>query len=101
MRAVYYTVLALVVLGLIALRLAQPIVLLQIGANVAGVVFMVASLHLLYVNCRLLRPAASADVAPGDSRVHVCFLWLLRGHVILEPVVKRARCEPWRPGKRT
>lgn len=54
-RAVYYTVLATVVLwGLIALRLAQPIVLLKLSANVAGVVFIVASLHLLYVNTRLL-----------------------------------------------
>jgi hypothetical protein len=56
-RAVYYSVLALVVLwGFIALRLAQPIVLLQIGANVAGVVLTIASIHLLYINCRLLAP---------------------------------------------
>jgi hypothetical protein len=54
-RAVYYAVLAAVVLwGVVALRLAQPIVLLQLGANVGGVVFIVASLHLLYVNTRLL-----------------------------------------------
>lgn len=54
-RAVYYTVLAAVaVWGMIALRLAQPIVLLQIGANVAGAVFVVASLHLLYINTTLL-----------------------------------------------
>jgi hypothetical protein len=54
-RAVYYAVLAAVVLwGVFALRLAQPIVLLQLGANVGGVVFIVASLHLLYVNTRLL-----------------------------------------------
>jgi hypothetical protein len=57
-RAVYYGVLAAVVLwGVVALRLAQPIVLLQLGANVAGVVFVVASLHLLYVNTRLLPEA--------------------------------------------
>ena len=56
-RAVYYSVLALVVLwGVIALRLAQPIMLLQIGANVAGVVLTIASIHLLYINCRLLAP---------------------------------------------
>jgi len=56
-RAVYYAVLAAVVLwGFVALRLAQPVVLLQLGANVAGVVFIVASLHLLYVNTRLLPP---------------------------------------------
>jgi hypothetical protein len=54
-RAVYYTVLAGVALwGMIGLRLAQPIVLLQLGANVAGAVFIVASLHLLYINTRLL-----------------------------------------------
>ncbi len=57
-RAVYYTVLAAIVLwGVVALRMAAPIVLLQLGANVAGVVFIVASLHLLYVNTRLLPPA--------------------------------------------
>ncbi|HZI51714.1 MAG TPA: Nramp family divalent metal transporter [Terriglobia bacterium] len=54
-RAVYYGVLAMIVVwGLFALRRAQPIVLLQIGANVAGFVFIVSSLHLLYINTRLL-----------------------------------------------
>ncbi|MGQ0733586.1 MAG: Nramp family divalent metal transporter [Acidobacteriota bacterium] len=54
-RAVYYTVLAVLVSwGVIALGLAQPIVLLKISANVAGAVFVLASLHLLYVNTRLL-----------------------------------------------
>jgi hypothetical protein len=54
-RAVYYTVLAtLVVWGIIALGFAQPIVLLKIGANVAGAVFVIAAPHLLYVNTRLL-----------------------------------------------
>ena len=56
-RAVYYTVLAvLVVWGLIAMRLAQPIVLLQLGANVAGAIFVIAAPHLLYINTRLLPP---------------------------------------------
>jgi hypothetical protein len=40
--------------GIMALRLAQPILLLQIGANVGGFVFVIASLHLLYINTRLL-----------------------------------------------
>ena len=54
-RAVYYGVLgAVVIWGIIALRLAQPFLLLQIGANMAGVVFVIASIHLLYVNTRLL-----------------------------------------------
>lgn len=57
-RAVYYSVLVLIVLwGVIGLRLAQPIVLLQLGANIAGVVMTLASLHLLYINTKLL-PAA-------------------------------------------
>jgi hypothetical protein len=56
-RTVYYDVMAMIVLwGLVALRLAQPIVLLKLGANVAGLIFIVASLHLLYVNTRLLPP---------------------------------------------
>jgi hypothetical protein len=54
-RTVYYTVLAtLVVWGVTALRLAQPIVLLQLAANIAGFVLIVASLQLLYVNTHLL-----------------------------------------------
>jgi hypothetical protein len=54
-RAVYYSVLGAVVLwGIVALRLAQPFFLLQIGANMAGFVLVIASLHLLYVNTRLL-----------------------------------------------
>jgi hypothetical protein len=54
-RAVYYAVLATLVLwGVVALGLAQPIVLVQISANMAGFVLVVASLHLLYVNTRLL-----------------------------------------------
>jgi hypothetical protein len=54
-RAVYYCVMGVVVVwAIIALRLAQPIVLLLIAANVAGAVFVIASLHLLYINTRLL-----------------------------------------------
>jgi hypothetical protein len=54
-RVVYYSVLGAVVLwGVVALALARPIALLQFGANIAGLVFVIASLHLLYVNTRLL-----------------------------------------------
>jgi hypothetical protein len=42
--------------GIIALRLAQPIILLQIAANVAAFVFVVATLHLLYLNTVVLPP---------------------------------------------
>ena len=57
-RIVYYGALALVCLwGIFALRLAQPITLILIAANVASLVFTIASIHLLYVNCRLLPSA--------------------------------------------
>jgi hypothetical protein len=56
-RKVYYAVLAVAVIwGVIALRLAQPIFLLQLSANFHGVMFVVAGLHLLYINTRLLPP---------------------------------------------
>jgi len=54
-RAIYYSVLIVIALwGIVALRLAQPIILLKLAANVAGFVFVIASLHLLYLNTRLL-----------------------------------------------
>ena len=54
-RVVYYATLATNVLwGVVGLRIAAPIVLLQLSANVAGVIFLVASLHVLYVNTHLL-----------------------------------------------
>jgi hypothetical protein len=57
-RAVYYAILGfIVVFGSTALWFTQPIVLLQIGANIGGLVFVIASLHLLYLNTRIL-PAA-------------------------------------------
>ncbi len=63
-RAIYYSVLcAVVVWGVIALRLAQPIFLLQLGANVAGAVFIIASLHLLYLNTRFLPPPLRPSMA--------------------------------------
>jgi hypothetical protein len=54
-RRVYYFMLGLVVVwGAFALRLAQPIFLLQLSANIASVVFVISALHLLYINTRLL-----------------------------------------------
>jgi hypothetical protein len=54
-RAVYYSVLGVIVVWrIVALRLAPPIVLLKLGGNVAGLVFIVASLHLLYLNTQIL-----------------------------------------------
>jgi hypothetical protein len=57
-RVIYYLVLAVVVAwGIVALGLTQPIILLQLSANMAGIVFIISSIHLLILNCTLL-PAA-------------------------------------------
>ena len=54
-RVVYYVTLTVISLwGILAMRLTQPIILLALGANMAGIVFIISSLHLLYVNTRLL-----------------------------------------------
>lgn len=61
-RAVYYTVLAIfAVWGCIALGLARPLVLIVIGANAAGVIFLVVSVHTLIVNRRFLPPGLRAS----------------------------------------
>ncbi len=67
-KKLYYAVLAMVVLwGIIALRFAAPIILLQLSANMAGIILMFSSIHLLYINTCLLpvavRPAMWRRVA--------------------------------------
>ncbi len=57
-RAVYYGVVVLFAIwGMIALNLAQPLTLILIGANVAGFIFVLLSIHTLVVNRTLLPPA--------------------------------------------
>jgi hypothetical protein len=54
-RVVYYSLLVVIsIWGIIALKLTQPIILLTLSANMAGIVFIISSIHLLYVNTRLL-----------------------------------------------
>ena len=88
-RIVYYSVLAAVVAwGLIALGLAQPIILLQLGANIAGVVFVISALHLLYINMtflpRELQPPLwrrAALVLMALFYGFFVYLWLMGGLV--------------------
>ena len=88
-RLIYYSILgALVVWGLIALRLTQPIILLQLGANVAGLVMVISSIHILYVNTKLLprelKPPMWRRVSlVGMSLFYAFFvyLWLMGGMV--------------------
>lgn len=83
-RVVYYSVLAAITAwGIIALRLTQPIVLLALSANMAGIVFIISSIHLLYVNTRLLpvelRPPMWRRVALVALAVFYAlflFMWL-------------------------
>jgi hypothetical protein len=54
-RAVYYIVLGVVATwGIVASMFVAPDLLLKIGANIAGIVFIIASVHVLYINTRLL-----------------------------------------------
>ena len=75
-RAIYYGVMGVIVVwGVIALRLAQPIVLIQIGANVAAFIFVFASLHLLYVNTTLLPVALRPPLWRRMSLVAMCLFY--------------------------
>ncbi len=88
-RYVYYGILAAVVVwGALALRLAQPIILLQLGANMAGIVFIVSSLHILYLNTHFLpkelQPSLWRQVALVLLAVFYGFfvyVWLMGGLV--------------------
>jgi hypothetical protein len=74
-RAVYYSVLAVFALwGCVALGLARPLVLIVIGANAAGVVFFVASLHTLVVN-RTFLPRALRPPLWREAALVVCALF--------------------------
>lgn len=54
-KTVYYLALLIFVgWGCIAINLAQPMVLLMIGANMAGFIFVVSSIHQLVVNNTML-----------------------------------------------
>lgn len=86
-RVIYYSVLAIIVVwGIIALRLTQPLILLQLGANVAGAVCAFSALHILRINTRLLpeplRPPLWRKIALVCAAVFYSFfvyLWLMGG----------------------
>jgi hypothetical protein len=88
-RIIYYSVLAVIVAwGLVALRLTQPIILLQLGANMAGFALVVSSLHILYVNTKFLpkelQPPLWRKVALVATALFYAFfvyLWLMGGVV--------------------
>ncbi len=81
-RLLYHVILGVLVLwGVFALSLTQPLVLLQLGANMAGVVMVVAPLHLLRVNTTLLPepirpPLWRCLVLVGMALFYGAFVWL-------------------------
>jgi hypothetical protein len=79
-RIVYYTVLAFIIAwGLLALRLTEPIILLELGANVAGLIFMIIALHILYINTTFLPPELRP---PRWRRVALVLLALFYGSFV-------------------
>jgi hypothetical protein len=86
-RVLYYSLLGgMVVWGVIALRLAQPIILLQMAANIAGVVMVISAMHILYVNVKFLPPELRppmwrrlALVAMALFYGFFAYLWLAGG----------------------
>jgi hypothetical protein len=54
-RTIYYLSLAIFCIwGAIAINLAAPMMLIMIGANMAGFIFVVSSIHILVVNHKFL-----------------------------------------------
>ncbi len=88
-RLIYYSVLAAtVVWGMIALRLTQPIILLQLSANMAGLVMVVSALHILYINTKLLPKELQPPVWRRVALIFMAifygffvYLWLMGGLV--------------------
>ncbi len=88
-RILYYGLLALIIVwGVIALRLTRPIILLQMAANIAGLVMVISALHILRVNVTLLprelRPPLwrrAGLVATAVFYGFFVWLWLMGGFV--------------------
>ncbi|HEV8304576.1 MAG TPA: Nramp family divalent metal transporter [Gemmatimonadales bacterium] len=88
-RAVYYVVWAvLLTWGCIAINLAQPIVLIQLGAAMASLIFVFVAIHTFFVNRKFL-PAELRPPLWREAALWVCAaffgafagLWLYRNFV--------------------
>lgn len=89
-RSVYYAVLLLAVLwGMLALRWTEPVFLLELGANMAGLAFTITGLHVLHVNTTLLPRALQPPLWRRAALVILAlfygafvYLWLLGGFML-------------------
>ena len=91
-RVLYYSLLGLIVVwGVIALRLTRPIILLQMAANIAGVILVISALHILRVNTTLLPPELRPPLwrraaLAGTALFYGFFGWLwLVGGLVPDP----------------
>ncbi len=91
-RAVYYSILGIVsVWGIIALKLSQPIILLQLGANMAGLILAITGIHILYVNTHLLPKEIQPPLwrrlcLVGITVFYGFFVWMwLMGDLVPDP----------------
>ncbi len=74
-RAVYYSVMAaFIAWGCVALNIAQPLTLVVIGANMAGLNFVLLSVHTLIVNRRFLPPELLPSIG-REVMVALCALF--------------------------
>lgn len=74
-RRIYYALLLIFAIwGCIALNLAQPFLLIQIGANVAGLCFVFLSIHTIVVNRKYL-PAELKPALWREIGVILCALF--------------------------
>lgn len=88
-RVVYYAMLLLAVLwGMLALRLTEPVLLLELGANMAGLAFTITGLHVLHVNTTLLPRALQPPLWRRVALVMLTlfygvfvYLWLFGGFI--------------------
>jgi hypothetical protein len=87
-RKVYYTALVLfVVWGCIAINLAQPLILILLGAFMAGLIFSVAGIHVWYVNRKFLPPEIQA---PMWRQVTLWLMSAFFAFFTLQVIIRRA-----------
>lgn len=77
-RKVYYgAMLVFIIWGCIAINLTQPLILILLGANMAGFNFIVLGLHTLYVNRKFLpaelRPALWREIVMALASLFFLF----------------------------
>lgn len=92
-RRLYYALLAIFTIwGCIAINLAQPFVLILIGANAAGLVFVIAAIHILILNRKIL----PKEIRPPLWReIGIVLCALFYGFFVLMLIIKQGSEYGW------